>query len=85
MKTAGFFDGPPDVAFEVVSPGDTYTEVEDKTRRWLRAGAQALVIIDPRTDTVRVHRASGVTNVADALTVDDILPDRHMPLSELFE
>lgn len=34
--TTGFFDGPPDAAFEVVSPGDTYTEIEEKTLAWLR-------------------------------------------------
>src|SRR5947209_6603269 len=37
VDTRGFFEGPPDVVFEVVSPGDTYSEVEEKTLDWLRA------------------------------------------------
>src|SRR5438270_13850709 len=37
VKTERFFEGPPDIAFEVVSPNDTYTEVEEKTQEWLRA------------------------------------------------
>jgi Uma2 family endonuclease len=41
--TAGFFEGPPDVAFEVTSPGDTYSEIEEKTLDWLRAGVQVVI------------------------------------------
>ena len=85
VKTTGFFEGAPDVAFEVVSPNDRYTEVEEKTMRWLRAGVRAVVIVDPKTETVRVHRSSGVTNVTDLLAVDDVIPGWQMPLSEIFE
>src|SRR5436305_1305530 len=31
VDTAGFIEGPPDAAFEVVSPGDSYSEIEEKT------------------------------------------------------
>lgn len=34
----GFWPGAPDLAAEVVSPGDTYEEVEEKVADWLRAG-----------------------------------------------
>src|ERR1019366_6732713 len=69
--TAGFFDGPPDAAFEVVSPGDTYTEIEEKTLTWLRAGTKVVVVIDPRAKTARVHRTSSASNVEDVIEVDD--------------
>src|ERR1043166_8524950 len=81
VDTAGFFEGPPDVAFEVTSPGDTYSEVEEKTLDWLRAGVRAVVIVDPRTSTVRIHRTSGATNVADAIEIDDVIPGWNFPLS----
>ena len=84
VDTPGFFEGPPDVAFEVTSPGDTYSEVEEKTLAWLRAGVRAVVIVDPRTSTVRIHRTSGATNVTDAIEVDDVIPGWKLPLSELF-
>src|SRR3954452_10528094 len=38
VDTMSFFNGPPDAAFEVISPGDTYSEIEEKTLDWLRAG-----------------------------------------------
>ncbi len=83
--TAGFFEGPPDAAFEVTSPGDTYSEIEEKTRDWLRAGVQAVVIVDPRTKTVRVHRTNGAANLEDAIEIDDVIPGWRLSLAELFE
>src|ERR1043165_8526438 len=37
VMTDHFFDGPPDIAVEVISPNDTYTEVAGKTAEWLQA------------------------------------------------
>jgi len=83
--TAGFFDGPPDAAFEVVSPGDTYTEIEEKTLAWLRAGTKVVVVVDPRTKTARVHRTGSATNVEDVIEIEDVIPGWRLPLAELFE
>ncbi len=84
VKTKRFFEGPPDVAFEVVSPGDSYSEVEEKTLDWLRAGTQAVVIVDPGTESVRIRRTAETVNVADTLTLDEI-PGWNLPLADLFE
>jgi Uma2 family endonuclease len=83
--TAGFFDGPPDAAFEVVSPGDTYTEIEEKTLAWLRAGTKVVVIVDPRTKTARVHRTGSASNADDVIEIEDVIPGWRLPLAELFE
>jgi Uma2 family endonuclease len=84
IDTAGFFEGPPDIAFEVISPGDTYSEIEEKTLDWLHAGVRAVIVVDPRTESVRIHRASGATTVTDALEIDDILPGWRLSPSEVF-
>ncbi|MDE0396410.1 MAG: Uma2 family endonuclease, partial [Candidatus Poribacteria bacterium] len=34
----GYWEGAPDLAVEVISPGDTYTEVAEKVDEWLNAG-----------------------------------------------
>lgn len=83
--TAGFFEGPPDAAFEVTSPGDTYSEIEEKTLDWLRAGVKVVVIVDPRTKTVRVHRADSATNVDDVIAIDDVISGWRLSLEELFD
>lgn len=81
----GFFEGAPDVAFEVISPSDSYTEVGAKTLQWLRAGVRAVVVVDPETKIVRIHRPGGVTEATDAIEIEDVLPGWRMPLAEVFD
>lgn len=82
----GFFPGPPDLAVEVISPSDSYSNVVVKTREWLRGGTRAVVVVDPPTMNVEVHRPSGaVTRINDVLAVDDVVPGWTLPLAEIFE
>lgn len=85
IDTAAFFEGPPDAAFEVVSPNDSYSEIDEKTLDWLRSGVRAVIIIDPRTRSVRVHREAAATTVVGVLEIDDVIPGWRMPLAEIFE
>lgn len=81
----GFFPGPPDLAVEVISPSDLYSAVREKTREWLRGGTRAVVVVDPRTMDIDVHRATGAVRVENTLTVEDILPGWSMSVAEIFE
>jgi len=81
----GFFEGPPDAAFEVISPGDSYSEIEEKTLDWLQAGVRAVVIVDPRIRSARIHHPSGAVPVGDAIELPDLIPGWRLPLSELFD
>jgi Uma2 family endonuclease len=85
VRSLKFYDGAPDLAVEVVSPGDSYTDVEEKTAEWLRGGTRAVIIVDPRRQTVRVDRAGETAYVEDAIVVDDVIPGWRLPLSEIFE
>ena len=67
---AGYWPDAPDLAVEVVSPGDRYGEVADKVAAWLAAGTQMVVVIEPRQRTVAVHGADGAV---DVLREDDVL------------
>src|SRR5256885_1445334 len=51
----GYWPGAPDLVVEVISPGDTYSEVEEKASEWLSAGARMVIIINPRKRTVTVY------------------------------
>ena len=66
----GFFPGAPDLAVEVVSPNDRYSEVEEKVSDWLRAGTQMVVVIDPHQRTATVYRAPDDICI---LTAGDVL------------
>ena len=83
----GFFPGAPDLAVEVISPSDSYTEVVEKVAQLLEAGTQLVVLIDPRTRTVELHHRSGEISrfaEADTLTLGDVLPGFGYPIAELF-
>ncbi len=85
IDTTGFFEGPPDAAFEVVSPNDSYTEVDEKTVEWLRAGVRVVVIIDPRTKSINVHRADGARHAMDGIEIADVIPGWKMSSAEVFD
>lgn len=84
----GFFPGAPDLAVEVVSPSDRYTEVDEKVADWLDAGTLAVVVVNPRRRTVNVHRSlTDITALSesDTLDVSDVVPGWRMPVKEIFE
>jgi len=84
VDTAKFYEGAPDVAFEVVSPSDSYTDVEKKAADWLRGGTQAVVVVDPARKSARIHRPAETVNVADEIIVEDVIPGWRLPLAKLF-
>jgi len=58
-RTAKFWPGPPDFAVEVVSPGDSFSEVESKAMGWLAAGATVILVLDPAERSATVYRSDG--------------------------
>ena len=82
-----FWPGAPDLAVEVLSPGDTYNEVEEKVEDWLAAGARAVWVVNPKRRAVSVYRpATGVTRLsgADELDGGDVVPGFRCKVSEFF-
>jgi Uma2 family endonuclease len=59
--TEAFWPGAPDLAVEVLSPGDTTGEVDEKIDEWLTAGCAAVWVVDPKLQTVTIYQS--VTNV----------------------
>ena len=49
-----------DLAVEVVSPSDTFTEVEEKVGEWLEAGTALVWVVNPRRRTVTAMPRSTV-------------------------
>ena len=86
-KGRGYFPGAPDLAVEVISPGDTYTEVEAKVEEWLAAGCRMVVVANPRNQTLKVYR--GVTDVtilaaADTFDGGDVVPGFQISVRRIF-
>lgn len=83
----GYRPGAPDLAIEVISPNDTYTEVQDKVLTWLEAGARMVVVLNPRRRTVTVYRSRTdiiVLTEEDMLDGQDVVPGWTLPIKDLF-
>lgn len=82
-----FFPGPPDLAVEVVSPSDRYSDVDDKVTDWLDAGCRMVIVVNPRKRTVAVHRGGSiqVLRETDVLEGGDVVPGWTLPLAAIFD
>lgn len=86
-RPKAFYPGAPDLAVEVVSPGDTKKEVAGKVEDWLAAGASAVWIVNPKRRTVTVYRQQGETitlGETDELDGQDVVPGFRCNVSEIF-
>lgn len=86
-SVVGYWPGAPDLAVEVVSPGDRSGEVAEKMAAWLAAGTQMVVVVEPPQRTVVVHRADGVTRTlreGDVLEGGAVVPGWKVPVAALF-
>jgi Uma2 family endonuclease len=81
-----FFEGPPDLAVEVLSPDDRPGEVAAKVADYLRAGTTAVWTVDPDQETVTVHTRGGaaVYGRMETLTGGPPIPEFELPLDALF-
>ena len=83
-----YFEGAPDLAVEVVSPGNPKREVAAKVRDYLAAGARAVWVVDPKRRTATVHVPGDAPRTlfpGDSLDGGTILPGFRLPLAGLFE
>lgn len=82
-----YFDLAPDLAVEVVSPGDRARQIRDKVQDWLRSGTRLVWVIYPSRRTVIVHRArqEQVTlSEGDTLDGGEVVPGFECRVNELF-
>jgi Uma2 family endonuclease len=72
---------------EVISPSDTYAEVQEKGFDWLEAGTKTVILVIPRKRTVTVYRS--LTNIImltehDLLDGGEAIPGWKIAVRELF-
>jgi len=86
MYPEGYYPGPPDLAVEVLSPGDRKGYVERKLAIWLETGTRSVWLVNPRRRTVEV-----ISSLSDRRTlhqtdelVDDTVPGFRVKVSEIF-
>jgi Uma2 family endonuclease len=85
--TPGFFQGPPDLAVEVVSPSNRPSEVLAKVQDWLAAGCRTVWLVDPAKRTVSVYDEQSevaTLSVSDELTGGEVVPGFCIPVADIF-
>lgn len=76
----------PDLAVEVVSPGNSASEMHAKVRQLLRGGTRLIWVAYPDTQTVVVHTSLGAQTLEldDILDGLDVLPGFKLPIRDIF-
>jgi Uma2 family endonuclease len=81
-----YYEGPPDLAVEVLSPSDRKGYVERKLAIYLERGARSVWLVDPRRRTVEVVSSLDNRRLLheDDELVDDTVPGFRVKVSEIF-
>ena len=85
--TEKFWPGAPDLAVEVLSPGDTFDEVYGKVEDWLAAGTSAVWVVSPKRRNVTVyHSLTDVKTYSekDELEGGEVVPGFRCKVAEIF-
>jgi Uma2 family endonuclease len=83
----GFFEGPPDLAVEILSPEDRERDVLDKVGEYLTAGTRLVWVIDPGSRSAAVYRSlTDVRHLSarEYLDGEDTLPGLRCKLGRVF-
>jgi Uma2 family endonuclease len=81
-----YYQGPPDLAIEVLSPGDRKGYVDRKLAIYLETGTRSVWLVNPRRRTVEVISSMSdrrMLHESDEL-VDDTVPGFRVKVSENF-
>jgi len=82
----GYYQGPPDLAIEVLSPSDRKSYVERKLAIYLERGTRSVWLVNPRRRTVEVVTSLDNRRMLheDDELVDDTVPGFRVKVSEIF-
>ncbi|HEX3245943.1 MAG TPA: Uma2 family endonuclease [Chloroflexota bacterium] len=87
-RVTGYWPGAPDIAIEVVSPNDLYTEVDEKVASWIEHGCTVVFVVNPRRRSVMEYRSGApvvLYDQSDILRESTFLPGWEIVLSDLFQ
>ncbi len=86
-KIQGYRGGSPNLAVEVLSPGNTKREMSEKVKDYFAAGARLVWIVNPKSQTVTVYRSLtdiDVLTETDTLEGGEVVPGFQIPVAEIF-
>jgi Uma2 family endonuclease len=83
-----YFQGAPDLAVEIVSPGDDASDLRQKIQQYLDNGTAIVWVIYPRSLRVEVHTPESTIRtlgVEDAFEAPELLPGFRLSVRTILE
>ncbi len=78
---------PPDIAIEIVSPGQSVRHLDERCRWYVTNGVRIALLADPDDETIREYRPGAEPRLLrgdDVLDLGDVLPGFTLVVGELF-
>ena len=86
---SGYLEGAPDLAVEVLSPGNTVEEIEDKLTEYFENGSRLVWVIHPTQHYVLVYRSAQepdrLLKEKDSLDGEEVIPGFSLAIADLFQ
>jgi Uma2 family endonuclease len=82
-----FFDGPPVLAVEILSPSDQQSDIDEKVGLYLTAGTALVWVVNPTFQTITIYRPDAPPRLVaepDTLDAEPHLPGFAVPVTRLF-
>lgn len=83
-----FFQGAPDLAVEVVSPGESHRKLKQKLSQYFANGTSMVWVVNPKDRTVSVHvspQNSSILREGQQLEGGSLLPGFSFSIQDLFD
>ena len=86
---SGYLEGSPDLVVEVLSPGNTVEEIDDKLTEYFDNGTRLAWVIHPLQHYILVYHSAQepekMLRSIDSLKGEDIVPGFSLPVADLFQ
>ena len=86
---SGYLEGAPDLAVEVLSPGNTVEEIDDKLTEYFENGSRLVWVINPTQHYVLVYRSAQepdrLLKEKDSLDGEEVIPGFTLAIADLFQ
>jgi Uma2 family endonuclease len=86
-RLANQFDGPPDIAVEILSLGQSMTDQIEKCIWYVKNGVRIALVVDPDHETMLRFRPDAVPDFLrgdDRIDLDEVLPGFELTVNQLF-
>jgi Uma2 family endonuclease len=83
-----YFEGGPDLAVEIVSPGDDASDLREKIQQYLNAGTSVVWVVYPRARRIEIHtpdKTIRTLGIEDTLEAPELLPGFQLSVRAVLE